>query len=296
MIRQVHQKLRSQTGASITYALLLFLVCAVIGAVVLTAGTAAAGRVSQMAEMDQRYYSVSSAAELLAQELTGESKAVTVTRSQTIETTETVTVEVTVPEDGPATTVTSLPERSTDEPSYETQITAGSTPVATLTSSGASLPTNLSFLTGRALVLLFGSSAGETANANCNTAAAMAYTMTNGHGESGSFTMSVTGTNLDAEALAVNVDYSLKSDGSLVLTLSNTEGDPYTLRLTLKPVIRETESSTPASSTAVSPPSTTGNVTTYTKTTTDTTTLVKTSTIYWTVGSVEKIVSAPGGD
>lgn len=64
-------KLRSQRGASITIALLLFLVCTVIGSVVLAAGTASSGRVSDLARMDRRYYAVASAAQLLARELSG---------------------------------------------------------------------------------------------------------------------------------------------------------------------------------------------------------------------------------
>ena len=64
-MQAIKNKLRSRRGASLTFALLLFLVCAVIGSVVLTAGTAASGRMSQIAEMDQRYYSVHSAASLL---------------------------------------------------------------------------------------------------------------------------------------------------------------------------------------------------------------------------------------
>ena len=67
----IHHKLRSRRGASISFALLLFLVCAVVGSVVLVAGTAAAGRISQAAEADQRYYSVTSAAELLRKEIEG---------------------------------------------------------------------------------------------------------------------------------------------------------------------------------------------------------------------------------
>ena len=46
-------------------ALFLFLVCAVVGSVVLTAGTAAAGRRAQIESSDQRYYSVTSAADLV---------------------------------------------------------------------------------------------------------------------------------------------------------------------------------------------------------------------------------------
>ena len=67
------KKIRSQDGASITFALLLFLVCAVVSSVLIAAGSAAAGRASRAAEMDQRYYSVTSAADLLRSTLDGQS-------------------------------------------------------------------------------------------------------------------------------------------------------------------------------------------------------------------------------
>ena len=67
----IRAKLKDNTGASITYALLLFLVCAVVGSVVLAAGTAAAGRMSQSVESDQRYYSVTSAARLFRELIDG---------------------------------------------------------------------------------------------------------------------------------------------------------------------------------------------------------------------------------
>lgn len=69
-------KLKSNIGASISFALLLFLVCAVVGSVVLAAGTAASGRISELAEADQRYYSVTSAAELLKDTLDGQTHEV----------------------------------------------------------------------------------------------------------------------------------------------------------------------------------------------------------------------------
>ena len=81
-LQKLKQKLKSQTGASITFALLLFLVCAVVGSVVLTAGTVAAGRMSKIAEMDQRYYSVNSAAKLLIELISGEEKAVTIIETE----------------------------------------------------------------------------------------------------------------------------------------------------------------------------------------------------------------------
>ena len=64
-MQAIKNKISSQRGASLTFALLIFLVCAVVGSVVLAAGTVAAGRMSQIAEADQRYYSVNSAARLL---------------------------------------------------------------------------------------------------------------------------------------------------------------------------------------------------------------------------------------
>ena len=70
---RISAKLKDQSGASITYALLLFLVCAVVSSVVLAAGTAASGRMSQSVSNDQRYYSVTSAAEFLKKELDGKS-------------------------------------------------------------------------------------------------------------------------------------------------------------------------------------------------------------------------------
>ena len=77
-MHKLKQKLKSQTGASITFALLLFLVCAVVGSAVLVAGTAAAGRMSKVAEMDQRYYAVNSAARLLVDQIAGEKNTATI--------------------------------------------------------------------------------------------------------------------------------------------------------------------------------------------------------------------------
>ena len=64
-MRNIKQKLNSQRGASITWALLIFLVCSVIGSAVLVAGTVASGQMAKAAESDQRYYAVNSAARML---------------------------------------------------------------------------------------------------------------------------------------------------------------------------------------------------------------------------------------
>ncbi len=79
-MQTIRNKIRSRRGASLTFALLLFLVCAVVGSVVLVAGTAASGRMSQIAEMDQRYYSVNSAARLLIDTIDGKEITIVETR------------------------------------------------------------------------------------------------------------------------------------------------------------------------------------------------------------------------
>ena len=69
-------KLRSQTGASISFALLLFLVCTMLCSVMLTAATATAGRMSGIAKTDQRYYAITSAAKLLKNLIDGKTVSV----------------------------------------------------------------------------------------------------------------------------------------------------------------------------------------------------------------------------
>ena len=74
----IRRKLQSRRGASLTFALLLFMVCAVIGSLVLVAGTAAAGRLKGLGESEQRFHAVNSAAELIVDQLCGDDNKVTV--------------------------------------------------------------------------------------------------------------------------------------------------------------------------------------------------------------------------
>ena len=87
MKNRILDKLRSRTGASISYALLLFLVCAVLCSVILAAATAAAGRMSKIAETDQRYYAVTSAAEVLTDLIDGKTVSIVEVTTTTIKTT-----------------------------------------------------------------------------------------------------------------------------------------------------------------------------------------------------------------
>ena len=64
-MRPVKMKLRSSRGASITYALLIFLVCAVVSSIVIVSASTAGGRMSGLKETDQRYYAAVGAARTL---------------------------------------------------------------------------------------------------------------------------------------------------------------------------------------------------------------------------------------
>lgn len=101
---RIMKKLRSEKGASISFALLLFLVCAVVGSVILTAATAAAGRVSRLAESDQRYYSVTSAAELFKKEFDGAAATIVETTTSGVIQTFNYRDEITGTTDLPETT------------------------------------------------------------------------------------------------------------------------------------------------------------------------------------------------
>lgn len=78
MVKRLTSKLWSSRGASMSMALMLFLVVTVVASIVLTAATAVSGRYSQMAEADRTYYNVTSAAKLFWDKLKGRDGSVSV--------------------------------------------------------------------------------------------------------------------------------------------------------------------------------------------------------------------------
>lgn len=82
MIKEIRKKLGSQSGASMMFALLLFLVCAAIGGIVLNAGTLSTSKLVDRAKMDKRYYEVTSAVEFLKERFNGDENIV-ITRTKT---------------------------------------------------------------------------------------------------------------------------------------------------------------------------------------------------------------------
>ena len=265
-------KMRSETGASLSIALLLFIVCAAIGAVVLTAGTAAGGRASRLAELDQRYYSVASAADLLAKELNNQK--VTIVRKKVETKTTTTGYTISSGADGSVSVTASAPSSGNPVYEYETRINNF---VVADQNQRIQPGDDMGFLTIRAIMKMFGSF-------NCNTEDAMAFSFTDNNTESNKpFSMTHSGNGMSY--LDITGGYAVKSDGTLLLTLKDSlQGtDHYALTLTLGADIDETESkSTSSSSTTTN----TGNG--YNQTDTITTTTIKTSTIKWTANSIEK--------
>lgn len=75
MRKWIRNKFISEDGASLAVALLLFLVCAVVGSVVLAGASASAGRLSQRRQLQQERYALQSAAEMIRAQLAGGTKS-----------------------------------------------------------------------------------------------------------------------------------------------------------------------------------------------------------------------------
>ena len=69
MLCELRHKIRSERGASLSMALMLFLVVTTVAAIVLAAATASSGRLAQLRDMNRSYYSITSAMELVWGEL-----------------------------------------------------------------------------------------------------------------------------------------------------------------------------------------------------------------------------------
>ena len=267
-MKQIQQKLRSRNGATITYALLLFLVCAVIGSVVLTAGTAAAGRLSSSVEMDRRYFSVTSAANLLTETFCDHPVTIVRSREETV-VEQTCNEEITTVNEAGETVTTLVPRTTKSDPVI---VMDRSTKL-----DGAALPAeeDSRFLTARALHLMYGETI-PSPTASCRESGED-YALQKGNADSGTLTLAFSPA---TEGLTdVAVTYEMQADGTLRFTIT---GEEYRLRLTLAPDIHEEE--TDKKQTTQSEDGSTA---------TTVRTLTKTAEIRWVPGGVEKIVSAP---
>lgn len=230
------RKMKSSRGASLSIALFLFLICSVLGAVLLTAATTASGRLADLAEMDQRYYAVTSAAELLAKELTKE--PVTITRTKTVNR----SVETRGPDDDPETVIRYAVTYKTNVNGNTESVILSANDTEPVSTDGTRPDGEMSFLTARAFELMFG-------DKKCNTEAALDYSFKNsvfaGQDSPKSFDMAFSSAdgNLAVEHLAVDVSYQMMRSGALILTVTNKTGEPYTLKMTLTPKFTENKTS-----------------------------------------------------
>ena len=294
--RMMSAKIRSNRGASLIFALLLFLVCTVIGSVVLAAGTASAGRMSKLGESDQRYYSVTSAAQLLAKELTD--KEIRIVRTcQETNTTEyelendKLTPKAGFPEKTYAYETTLYRRNTTDTGEYifesENPRIYSYKEIKKVTDPDQpfySTTDKRSFLSERAVNYLFGSQ-------NCNNDTAMGLSFSSSENEeSGTFTMEHSNNN---EILKISGKYSVEKDGTIILTLwdkiTEEASQHFSLIITLQPEFHETER-TFTDNTDSSPKPDPDSPGSYIATTVTTT--IKTSDVTWKLGTITKNAAA----
>lgn len=281
----VFKKIRSRKGASITFALLAFLVCAVIGSVVLSAAIASSGRVSGLAEMDQRYYAVTSAAQLFSDALDGQSYTIERIHVSNVgeehdygKTTSGETHEI-----GPGRT-NLAPADSDAYPvnSYTNRITIRQAETDPITSVISPTTKNTSFLTEAALYYVMQDKTGDDA-----------WKEKPGHAKSWSLELSTEDENL--KALQVDVTAEMAANGTINLTFINhndKDTKPFSIILVMKASIVD-NSDHPNVSTvdhvSVSPITSAGYEEAYTETTITTKTETKTTEIKWTVAEIRKV-------
>ena len=228
-MNRIKQKLRSRSGASITFALLLFLVCAVLSSVIIVASTASAGRMAGIAESDQRYYSVSSASELLKELLDGKTVSiVTVTTSS--ETTTYTDGSPGDPVSDKETKVYLVPNKNAEE----ILAAIGKTndfiiPTNQISGNGAlgtALPT--ASILNDAAYKYYGKITIPVAEGGKPRTLTINSDMEK---------IDVNGTKLDP--LAVTVEEKLEKNGKITLTVYNTNGDRFkqTLEFSAKPPV-----------------------------------------------------------
>lgn len=241
MMKKTGKKLRSQTGASITFALLLFMVCAVVASIVVTASTVVSGRFAELENRDRNYYAVTSAAELVRDMMDGQ----TVTFKQTKDTTTVTVIDPTGSGSGDPTETVTVDTKVKVGGSYYTTDDSGNVPL-------------LEYAT---TLLTFGESANWTTEDAWNLTYDGAQ---NSHTWKYTIAPEVPGNSTDKnEQLSVAVTATLVGD-TLTYTFSNKVDDPssnFSVRLICTPGIATPKNVTVKSRTSNSSTDATGKVT-----------------------------------
>lgn len=281
----VLKKLRSRKGASLTFALLAFLVCAVISAVLLASASAAAGRLSGLAEADQRYYAVTSAAQLFCDEL---EKGIQEVPEYSIEWSKTEITDlkeiVTIKTDEGYISYTTDKTPSDGSPSYEFSYNSDPT------------SPSASFLTKAAMYLAFGDKA-EDASTYGDNFAEYAFKKEDEFAAQRTFpkmwkfTIEESSNTNDYAGLKVDACATMSSKGHILIEFTNHQdagsAPPFSVNVELVPSgFRDgiEESVTPWTMTENKSDETYDSVTITTKKTT-----TRSVNIGWTIGSVTKV-------
>lgn len=272
--RTVRARLMSERGASIFFALLTLLVCITVGSVVLTAGTAASGRLAETAENDQRYYSVSSAAELIKSMVDGQK--VTFVKQKEC----TTTIVSTYRYDENLPTSVDDPSTTADEgnPTAPVSVSTPGTPAYTAEYNVPDADSLAQFCYKRALKLIFGVDSVPAENTITEDQYDLTGTAVTGN-ETVEYTMKVDGQN----ALDVSAVCTMSPNGSLVFRLSSADGK-HTVYLNFSANI--SDSGEKATDTDAETPDITHSGTAYTETSEVTETWQKTVTVKWTFDGI----------
>lgn len=286
------KKLKSEVGASLSFALLLFLVCATAGAVILAAGTTASGRFSELSKMDQRFYSVTSAAALLEKELSG--KEVSIVRTKVLKKEETTSVS---PEGNSNTVYANTLKYSTmindtDVGEIEKVSNNDSIPVVAL-SEGSLFPSAMSFLTDQAVLYLFGDSTTPVIRCNHDKAWERSFSTSSTRWPTENIrTMNYVFefTGMPAGSLGIKGRVVLNANGTMnIYIMNNEDTDNYIITMRYVPVIQEDEETTidyKNSAGMETPIVTLGSDGSYSEYLCETTTQTKKATISWVLDSI----------
>lgn len=273
----ITKKIKSENGASLSFALMLLLVATVVGAILLTSATAAAGRVSQLAKADSRYYNVNSAADLIAAELEGTKLEIARTMVQT-------QTKVTVISENKNNYVTrGTPEIDLSEPRYT---------VSFVDPDDGSISRGRIMVRDWAMDKILGVNYTTPSSAWSRSPLSPPDDSATGNG---SVTRKYqiehsTGGTVNAAGLTANMEVVIGKDGNLTITISNvddTNKDYYRVQLIYAAEVQQTTSVTESNPVKTVTPKTAGLpadiiLQTEEKITFDTTTL-KTTSICWTL-------------
>ena len=251
-MKSVRKKLRENRGASMIFALFVLIICVVVAVIVLRAQSASVGRTSEAVHNDRRYYSVSSAADLLKEKIDGQSICLSRTETTVITS---VSGYLSTAE---GSELTSGPDRSSVTTGDSVRFDGKNGPVATRNS----------ILATEAMDLYDGVASAERS---------LNITISSSGGE---------------DLSGANVSGTLSSDpeGNLTVLISSGEtGRQYRIRMTFT---AEIEDGTDTSSVTGTPVVEKTSDMAYTETVTETVTETRNWTIRWRFAGMERINEA----